>query len=108
MTQFCIATRSKRQAMDWGLVLMSQGIESTIERQEEPMGWALSVPEAQYPRAVEAIEQYRHENRGWPWQQNIHGAPLRYDWVALGWVCLAGFFFLLGNQMDLVSTGAMD
>src|SRR4051794_12798011 len=108
MTDCKISARTRRQAMDWGLVLMSQGIESTIERPEEDSGWWLLVSESEYERAVQTIQQYRHENRGWPWQQELHGAPLRFDWLALGWVVLAGFFFLLGEHVDLVSNGAMD
>jgi hypothetical protein len=37
-----IPARTRRQAMDWSLVLTSQGIEHTIEHQEET-GWITSV-----------------------------------------------------------------
>src|SRR5689334_24383422 len=38
-----IAAASRRQAMDWSLVLISQGIESEIVRAGDGAGWALLV-----------------------------------------------------------------
>ena len=40
--QAVIAARSEQQAMDWSLVLSSQGIGSTIQRSEEG-GWRIEV-----------------------------------------------------------------
>ena len=64
-----IPARSRRQAMDWSLVLISQGIEAHIEYCEETGGWALGVPVAEHEGALEAIRQYRLENRRWPWRR---------------------------------------
>src|SRR5579864_9563258 len=66
-----IPAHSRRQAMDWSLVLLSQGIEATIDYSEEGAGWGLLVEAADYDKAVAAIWQYRVENRGWPWQQRV-------------------------------------
>jgi len=61
-----IAARSQRQAMDWSLVLASQGIEHVLNHTAET-GWSLVVAEAEHPAALAAIRQYRLENRRWPW-----------------------------------------
>src|SRR5688500_16356435 len=58
-----IPVKSERQAMDWSLVLVSQGIESTIERVPESDRWQLSVPSGDYARAVQALRQYHVENK---------------------------------------------
>ena len=69
-----IAVRSRRQAMDWSLVLVSQGIESAIEYSEEGAGWGLVVASPDYSRALGAIRLYRLENRRWPWRRRL-GCP---------------------------------
>lgn len=45
-----IPARHRRQAMDWSLVLASQGIEHRIDY-DEATGWTLAVPEADYQKA---------------------------------------------------------
>jgi rhomboid protease GluP len=87
-----IPTRSRRQAMDWSLVLMSQGIETTIDFAEES-GWGLIVPEQDYGRSLDILEQYRAENRHWPWRQKISTQGVLFDWGSLGWMLLVSFFF---------------
>jgi membrane associated rhomboid family serine protease len=79
-----IAVRSRKQAMDWGLVLASQGIEAIINRSEA--GWELIVEAREYQRAQEALEQYRIENRGWKWKYPVAGSELVFHWGSLGWV----------------------
>ena len=64
----CIPTRSRREAMDWSLVLVSQGIETRIEFNEEA-GWQLAIPEHELERARDILQQYQAENRQWPWRQ---------------------------------------
>jgi len=61
-----ISARSRAQAMDWSLVLISQGIDSTIDQAENGAGWGLLVAAENYQNAVAAIRQYAIENRGWP------------------------------------------
>lgn len=87
-----IPTRSRRQAMDWSLVLVSQGIETTIEPPEES-GWGLSVAAQDYDRALEILRQYQSENRHWPWRQKISEQGVLFDWGSIGWAVLLGFFF---------------
>src|SRR5580658_10021384 len=79
-----IAVRSRKQAMDWGLVLASQGIEAIISRSDA--GWELIVEAREYQRARETLEQYRIENRGWKWKYPLAGSELVFHWGSLAWV----------------------
>ncbi|HET7624034.1 MAG TPA: rhomboid family intramembrane serine protease [Verrucomicrobiae bacterium] len=102
-----IPTRSKRQAMDWSLVLISQGIESTIEHSEE-FGWGLIVSDEELERAKIAIENYNAENVRWPWRRRIQ-REIVFDWGALAWVFLIGLFFYLQSLgTNLREAGLMD
>jgi rhomboid protease GluP len=103
-----IPVRSHRQAMDWSLVLVSQGIESTIVQAEDGVGWGLLVSEQDYGNALEAIRQYRLENRAWPWQRVVFKPGLLFDWGSLAWALLACLFFWLSTRTDLQSAGLMD
>jgi rhomboid protease GluP len=101
-----IPARSKGQAMDWCLVLISQGIESTIDHSEN--GWGLVIPEDEKERAVDIIEQYRVENRHWPWRQKFRQRIL-FDWASVGWVFLVSvFFWLESHKPELRAAGLMD
>ena len=75
--------------MDWSLVLVSQGIETTIDQAEDGGGWSLLVPGQDYGTAIKAIRQYHLENRGWPWQQQVFRPGFLFDWGALAWALLA-------------------
>jgi rhomboid protease GluP len=74
---------SRRQAMDWSLVLASQGIEAIIERSPERERWLLLVRPEELQRAQDSIRQYRVENRGWSWRQELPGADLELHWGAI-------------------------
>jgi rhomboid protease GluP len=88
-----IPVKSERQAMDWSLVLVSQGIESTIEQVPESERWQLSVPSNDYARAVQALRQYKVENKRSTWVRELP-AGLLLDWRALAWafIMLAIYF----------------
>ncbi|HOX56495.1 MAG TPA: rhomboid family intramembrane serine protease [Candidatus Paceibacterota bacterium] len=100
--------RSQRQAMDWSLVLVSQGIETAIDQAEDGTGWGLVVARREYEHALKTLRQYRLENRGWPWQQPVFGPGLLFDWGSLAWVLLACLFFWLTPRTGLQSIGVMD
>ncbi|MGD0260206.1 MAG: rhomboid family intramembrane serine protease [Verrucomicrobiota bacterium] len=100
--------RSHRQAMDWSLVLVSQGIETTIEQAEDGSGWGLLVAGQDYGNALRVIRQYHLENRGWPWQQAVFRPGFLFDWGGLAWALLACLFFWLNTRTDLQSAGVMD
>src|SRR4029077_21112514 len=101
-----IPARSKRQAMDWSLVLASQGIETIIDADPE-LGWGLAVPARDHHRALDAIRLYRAEDRRWPWRHRIRSEIL-FDWGSLAWVLLLGLFYWLQQRMDLRGAGLMD
>ncbi len=102
-----IPTRSKRQAMDWSLVLASQEIETTITHEEN---WALLVPDTDYERAISAIKLYQHENRGWNWRQKLPGTGLIFHWGGIAPCLLFAAFFLLSESQNasLKTLGLMD
>lgn len=87
--------------MDWSLVLVSQGIESTIERVPESERWQLSVPSGDYSRAVQALRQYHVENKRGAWVRELP-AGLLLDWRALVWAAL----LLMVYFVNAAGTGA--
>jgi rhomboid protease GluP len=90
--QVNIPAQSRRQVMDWGLVLASQGIEAILQRAES--GWELVVAARDYERAQAHLRQYQAENRGWRWPQPLAAAGLFFHWGSLGWAAaLAAFYF---------------
>lgn len=103
-----IPVRSHRHAMEWSLVLVSQGIETTIVQAEDEAGWGLQVSEMDYPRAVQTLRQYRLENRGWPWQQAVFRPGLLFDWASLAWAVLVCLFYLINTLRDVETAGVMD
>jgi membrane associated rhomboid family serine protease len=78
-----IPVRSQRLAMEWSLVLASQGIEPIIDRDAENGRWMLLVPRADYERSVSSIQQFRAENRRRVWREQWREA--RGLWGALVW-----------------------
>jgi len=79
-----IPARSRRRAMEWGLVLASQGIEAVIDNTAE--GWVLLVEPKDYDRAQGVLRQYQLENRRWQWRQPLPETGLVFHWGSLGWV----------------------
>ena len=103
-----IPARSRRVAMDWGLVLASQGIQAVIEKDPE-RGWSLVVATADHLRAVEVIRLYRKENLRWPWLRRVLKQDYIFDWAAAVYVVLIGVFqYLASLQSSLTDAGLMD
>jgi membrane associated rhomboid family serine protease len=100
-----IPARSRRQAMDWSLVLVSQGIETTIEQNDSR--WELLVGVLDYEHAIASIREYRRENRHWSWQRQVFHGGLVFDWASLSWVILVLFFSSLQVPYDLESRGIL-
>ena len=99
-----IPARSRRQAMDWSLVLLSQGLECVVDRLDG--GWGLLVETADGERATAAIRQYEIENRAarqltWP------GAGFDFA-VSLWCLALAGFHWLSAADPAFKSAGLLD
>ncbi len=78
---------SRRQVMDWSLVLASQDIAAAIFHSEET-GWRLEVKAADHARALEAIRLYRAENRRWHWRQPVPWFDATFHWGAAVWSAL--------------------
>jgi membrane associated rhomboid family serine protease len=103
-----IPARSRNQAMDWSLVLVSQGIETIIDHDQNELGWGLLVHDQDYQRAIDVIRLYRQENRRWLWQRNVFRPGLLFDWASLAWVALTVIFFGIDTQNALQAAGLMD
>ena len=110
-----IFAASERQAMDWSLVLTSQGISSSLIRSEgEGITWGLSVSREEHSAALEAIRLYQLENRGWNWRQKIPRTELVFHWGTLLWCAALVFLFLLEEirgvplrQLGMVDSSAI-
>ena len=103
-----IATRNRRQTMDWSLVLASQGIEHVLEHSEET-GWALTVSERDYEKSLATIQQYRLENARWRWRRPVFQPGFFFDWSSLGWVLLIIVFYWWSVvRTDFRSQGIME
>lgn len=105
-----IPVPSERQALDWSLVLVSQGIESLPERDEMSAAWRLVVAPTDYTRALRVLRLYRAENPERSWQQPWPWPALLFDWrclvVLLGMVLL--FVVEAAGRGDLRAMGRMD
>ncbi len=104
-----IPVRSRRQAMDWSLVLASQDIEHAVQPLEDSAGWALAVAPQDYERALEAIRLYCAENRGWPWQRRLRVPEFVFDAGSVAWVLLLAIVYgVTANDPPLRAAGLMD
>ena len=103
-----VPARTRRQAMDWSLVLASQGMEPVIEQTEDGR-WVLIVGAQDYDSAVAAIRQYRRENLRWPWRKPIPKTHTVFDWGSIAWAGLICVYFWLSNtRTGLHDAGIMD
>ena len=103
-----IPARSRRQTMDWSLVLASQGIEHVIDH-SEATGWALIIAGRDHEPALAHIHQYRLENRHWRWRQPLFRPGLFFDCrSAAPVVLMIGFFWWSEWRTDLRSLGMVD
>jgi membrane associated rhomboid family serine protease len=78
-----IHARSEKQAMDWSVALLSQGIESVPVH--EPDGWHLLVAQQSHSRALAVLDLYRRENRRWLWRPSPLSSTLLFHGGALVW-----------------------
>jgi len=103
-----IIARSQRQAMDWSLVLVSQGIESIIDQSPDGSGWMLLVPARDFHSALTAIRHYRMENRRWGWRKELLRSGLLFDWSSLAWVFLLFVFYWADAASGFRSAGTVN
>jgi len=103
-----IPARTRRQAMDWSLVLASQGIEHIIDH-GEVNGWTLAVSAADHEKTLAVIRLYRQENRHWHWRQPVFQPGLFFDWSSLVWVLLVILIYAWSEtNTNLRNIGMMD
>ncbi|MCP5517384.1 MAG: rhomboid family intramembrane serine protease [Verrucomicrobiales bacterium] len=105
-----IRARSRRQAMDWSLVLASQGIEPVIQHVPDEGGWGLRVNAGHHEAALAAIQQYRRENRGWRWRHRVASSEFTFHWGALvwGWGLILFHWWSAAWAGGLENAGAMN
>jgi membrane associated rhomboid family serine protease len=97
-----IPAHSERQALDWSLVLASQSIEVGIERTEGTNRWFLVVSRADHAKALEAIRQFRLENRRWAWRQKVPGSDLVFHWGSFVWVAILAWVHALSDRLHSI------
>ena len=102
-----IPARNRRQAMDWSLVLASQGIAHIVDSADDT-GWTLAVSAADHPAALDHIRLYRLENRHWRWQRPVFQPGMFFDGRAAAWVALIVFFHVwIQTRPDVRSSALM-
>lgn len=104
-----IACRSQRQALDWSLVLISQGIESVPMRRDEDGGWVLEIAEGDLSRAQESIAAYERENAT-AWRRELKGTGLLFDARSVIWFgAVALFHFItVHSSIEFNRAGMVD
>jgi rhomboid protease GluP len=107
-TETHIPVRSERQAMDWSLVLASQGISATILKSENGQPWLLAVDAQDYPAAQAAIRQYRLENRGWHWRSHLPWSDVIFHWGSGFWCVYLALIYLWDARSGLQTVGVMN
>jgi rhomboid protease GluP len=100
-----IPARSKKQVMDWSLVLASQGIEAAIHHAAD--GWRLVVSVEDYERALEHLRLYKMENRRWQWQRTFPGAGLSFHAASVLWSLMMAAFYYIDTQMNAIRPAGM-
>ena len=95
--------------MDWSLVLISQGIEATIDYSGDPPNWGLLVAPQDHEKALDAIRQYRLENLRRPWRREFFGGGVLFDTGSIAWAFLIiAFYWLSRASTQLPALGMMD
>ncbi len=104
-----LETRSKTQALDWSLVLISQGIESVITWREVDEVWQVEIAGENRQSAQESIAAYEREN-SISWRRELKGSGLLFDVRAVvAFAALSLFYWLVvASWPELRAAGVMD
>jgi membrane associated rhomboid family serine protease len=105
-----IVAPSVQHAMDWSLVLVSQGIESEVHPVVEGGRAVLHVPLEEIPRARRILAQYQRENRHRRWQTTVPRVGWAFDLQVLAWGVLVTAFYILSmvDKSPLRPLGVFD
>ena len=95
-----IEARSQAQALDWSLVLISQGIESVPVRREGDGAWTLEIAGTDWERATESIAAYERENAT-VWRREVKWTGLLFDARAVLPFAALILFHLLVEQSSV-------
>ncbi|HTH48062.1 MAG TPA: rhomboid family intramembrane serine protease, partial [Candidatus Limnocylindria bacterium] len=95
-----IRAYSERQAMDWSLVLTSQGIEVALDPNSGGNAWSLLVAPGDEVRARAVIRQYRHENHRSVWHHAVPGSNLLFHSGVLLWVFAVALCFSIQSELQ--------
>ena len=95
-----ISAPTEREAMDWSLVLLSQGIEPTLLRDDTNNAWQLVIPSQHFDAGRDSIRLYEQENRAWPFRHPLPWPGFAFDWTVLAWATLLAVFYALQTQPD--------
>lgn len=104
-----IEARSQAQALDWSLVLISQGIESVPVRREGDGAWTLEIAGTDWERATESIAAYERENAT-VWRREVKWTGLLFDARAiLPFAALILFHLLVErSSVDFKASGILN
>jgi membrane associated rhomboid family serine protease len=98
-----IPVRSQRQAEDWSIVLLSQGIESMIQPGAEPGQWVLRVEPDNYTQALRTLRAYISENKTPVWVQPVPwSGGLVFDWRSPVWFLMLVVLFYLSVRFKSI------
>ena len=105
-----IHARNSDEAMDFGLVLASQGIVHEIEHDIETDAWMLRVEEADFARSADNIRKFVEENKGFKWRQTIPSTGMVFHRGAVIWCLVLVWLhgFVSGPGYRLKEIGQMD
>jgi len=101
--------RSQAQALDWSLVLISQGIESVVLQRAEDGAWIVEVVAGEFGRATESIAAYERENTT-VWRHELKWTGLLFDARAVIWFAILVLFHFLvvDSRIDFKAAGMVD
>ena len=103
-----IPARSHHQAFDWSLALLSQGIESTVDRDPENGRWLLIVDSRDLTFSIQILRKYVAENRKLP-RVEPPATSLIFEWGNSWFFALLAALFVWQLYDPIVQTlGAMN
>lgn len=95
-----IRARSEQQAMDWSLVLVSQGIACGIGRDPGSGKWQVEVPAGEHPRALETLRLFNRESRRSRWEHPLPDSELNFHAGVLLWVLALSLVHAAGAHLS--------